>query len=67
MTHFDWQQLMRVGVTGLGLSPRSFWQLTPAEANIVRCDNILTEQDPDRLTFTLLPEGPRLGKTGLDG
>ena len=31
----------------------------PAEVSVVRCDNILTEDDPAKLRFTLLPEGPR--------
>lgn len=28
---FDWPALMRAGMTGLGLKPRDFWALTPAE------------------------------------
>ena len=28
---FDWPSLMRAGVRGLGLRPREFWALTPAE------------------------------------
>lgn len=39
--------------------PRRAWMLTPGEASILRCDNILDESDPARLQFTLLPEGPR--------
>ncbi|MCE5237872.1 glycoside hydrolase [bacterium] len=35
------------------------WMTIPAEVSVVRCDNVLTEEDPDRLHFTLLPEGPR--------
>lgn len=27
----DWPGLMRAGMRGLGLSPREFWALTPAE------------------------------------
>ena len=27
----DWPSLMRIGLHGLGLDPRSFWSLTPAE------------------------------------
>ena len=41
------------------LLTRRSWMLNPAEVSVVRCNNILTEQDPKRLTFTLLPEGPR--------
>lgn len=29
--HFDWPALMRSGLRGLGLLPRDFWALTPAE------------------------------------
>jgi uncharacterized phage protein (TIGR02216 family) len=28
---FDWPGLMRAGLNGLGLTPREFWALTPAE------------------------------------
>jgi hypothetical protein len=35
------------------------WMLVPAEVSVVRCENLLTESDPAKLTFTLLPEGPR--------
>jgi hypothetical protein len=35
------------------------WQIGAGEVGLVRCDNILTESDPDKLAFTLLPEGPR--------
>ncbi|MGH1465766.1 MAG: rcc01693 family protein [Cognatishimia sp.] len=31
MTGFDWPGLMRAGLRGLRLTPREFWQLTPAE------------------------------------
>ncbi|GAA6207818.1 hypothetical protein NBRC116601_11110 [Cognatishimia sp. WU-CL00825] len=31
MTGFDWPGLMRAGLRGLHLTPREFWQLTPAE------------------------------------
>ena len=27
----DWPALMRAGMRGLGLAPRDFWRLTPAE------------------------------------
>jgi len=27
----DWPALMRAGMRGLGLPPRTFWELTPAE------------------------------------
>lgn len=31
MAGFDWAALMRAGLRGLGLRPRDFWALTPAE------------------------------------
>ncbi|MDF0600938.1 phage tail assembly chaperone [Psychromarinibacter sp. C21-152] len=31
MSGFDWPLLMRAGLRGLGLKPREFWALTPAE------------------------------------
>lgn len=31
MAGFDWAALMRAGLRGLGLHPRDFWALTPAE------------------------------------
>jgi hypothetical protein len=35
------------------------WQLGAAEINVVHCENILTEQDPDKLIFTQYPKGHR--------
>ncbi len=35
------------------------WQLGAAEINVVHCENILSEQDPSKLVFTMYPEGPR--------
>ncbi|WP_081531350.1 rcc01693 family protein [Rhodovulum sp. P5] len=31
MSRFDWPALMRAGFRELGLRPREFWELTPAE------------------------------------
>ncbi|WP_294229178.1 rcc01693 family protein [uncultured Shimia sp.] len=31
MAAFDWPELLTAGVQQLGLKPREFWQLTPAE------------------------------------
>lgn len=28
---FDWHAVMRAGLQGLGLTPETFWRLTPAE------------------------------------
>lgn len=38
---------------------RRFWQLCCAEASLLACENLLTESDPARLRFSLLPPGPR--------
>ena len=32
---FDWGALMRVGLRGLGLRPAEFWDLTPAELQML--------------------------------
>jgi uncharacterized phage protein (TIGR02216 family) len=32
---FDWPALMRAGLQGLGLHPSVFWQLTPAELQMM--------------------------------
>jgi len=44
---------MRNGAT------RRYWQLCTAEASLLACENLLTEPDPARLRFSLLPPGPR--------
>ncbi|WP_280952581.1 rcc01693 family protein [Roseovarius aestuariivivens] len=31
----DWPALMRAGIRGLGLRPREFWVLTPAELELM--------------------------------
>lgn len=41
------------------------WQLGAAECNLVRCVNLLTEDDPAKLEFQLLPEGPYGIRTNL--
>jgi len=38
---------------------RGAWQIARAETSVLCLDNILTEQDPSRFSFTLLPAGPR--------
>ncbi|SMX28599.1 hypothetical protein TRP8649_02724 [Pelagimonas phthalicica] len=35
MKGFDWPVLMRAGMRGLGLRPREFWDLTPAELQML--------------------------------
>lgn len=39
MSALDWPGLMRAGLTGLRLTPRDFWALTPAELMLMLgCD-----------------------------
>ena len=47
------------GATGMSGMNRRAWQLGAAEVNVVRCEEILSERDPEKLRFTLLPGGPR--------
>ncbi|WP_375258397.1 rcc01693 family protein [Citreimonas sp.] len=35
MAPFDWPTLMRAGMRGLGLRPAEFWDLTPAELQLL--------------------------------
>jgi len=35
MNRFDWSELMRAGLIGLGLQPDAFWKLTPAELSLL--------------------------------
>ncbi|SDY08369.1 rcc01693 family protein [Citreimonas salinaria] len=35
MAAFDWPALMRAGMHGLGLRPAEFWDLTPAELQLL--------------------------------
>lgn len=35
MHAFDWPALMRAGIRGLGLAPCEFWDLTPAELQVL--------------------------------
>lgn len=38
---------------------RRAWQLGCSEVALLECENILTERDPARLRFSVLPAGPR--------
>jgi hypothetical protein len=38
---------------------RRAWQLCCFESSLLECENLLTERDPARLRFSLLPPGPR--------
>lgn len=35
----DWPALMRAGIQGVGLEPRTFWCLTPAELLLILGDD----------------------------
>jgi hypothetical protein len=35
------------------------YQMKPSESNVVLCENILTENNPEKLSFKLLPEGDK--------
>ncbi len=35
MSGFDWPALMRLGLTGLRLTPDAFWRLSPAELRLM--------------------------------
>ena len=35
MSRFDWPALIEAGTRGLGLPPREFWALTPAELRLM--------------------------------
>ncbi len=38
---------------------RRAWLISPAEVSVIRMDNILTENDPNKLSFSIHPSGPR--------
>lgn len=38
MTQIGWPVLMQAGLRGLGLSPDAFWDLTPAELQVMLGD-----------------------------
>ena len=52
-------QHMRNGAT------RRFWQLCWAESAMIECENLLTERDPTRLSFSILPPGTHGLRTDL--
>jgi len=52
--------ILPLSMAGLTQAKRQrAWQTLAAEVSVVRCDNLLTESDPVKLKFTLLPAGPR--------
>lgn len=65
---FDWPALMRAGMLGLGLHPSAFWQLTPAELQLMlgqsRSEAPLTR---DRLSVLLDAYPDEIGGMTDDG
>ncbi|KJZ24951.1 MULTISPECIES: rcc01693 family protein [Tritonibacter] len=50
----DWPALMRAGMLGLRLTPREFWQLTPAELRLMlNLDASTPPMDRDRLSHLM--------------
>jgi hypothetical protein len=48
-----------VMLTFSGMRPNQrCWRLSAAETYVLHCVNLLTEQDPDKLQFTLYPDSP---------
>jgi|28_taG_2_1085356.scaffolds.fasta_scaffold00013_100 uncharacterized phage protein (TIGR02216 family) len=62
MSGFDWSALMRLGLTGLRLTPDAFWHLTPAELRLMLGpDRAGAAMDRAGLQDLMLafPDGPR--------
>lgn len=55
----DGQVLLPITRTSASGQRRRAWPLHPAEGGFVRCDGLLHERDPQRMAFSLLPDGPR--------
>lgn len=67
MNRIDWTGLLRVGLYGLGLTPREFWRLSPVELRIM----LGAETAAPPLTRARLEElaaaFPDVGKEQADG
>ena len=68
MSGFDWPALMRLGLSGLRLTPDTFWRLTPAELRLM-----LGQQTPGTMDraglqdlMRAFPDTPKT-KEALDG
>lgn len=60
VARLDWPGLMRAGMRGLGLLPREFWELTPAELALMTG----AEAGPAPFTRARLEELARLWPDG---
>lgn len=78
MSAIDWPGLLRAGLAGLGLTPREFWALTPAELMLMLGDPQaraplsrarlaeLARAWPDRAPETKEDDDAGDGRTGRD-
>jgi uncharacterized phage protein (TIGR02216 family) len=62
MSAFDWNGLLRAGLTQLGLKPAEFWALTPAELALMlghpASDQAMSRSALDALLQQYPDEGP---------
>lgn len=61
---FDWVSLMRAGFHGLGLKPAEFWQLTPAELQMMLeqfCGDAPLSRDRMNALLSAYPDEKRKG------
>lgn len=68
MGQFDWVSLMRAGIQGLGLKPAEFWQLTPAELQMMLdqfCGETPLSRDRMNALLSVYPDEER--KDANDG
>lgn len=54
MTGLDWPMLLRAGLRGLRLTPAQFWQLTPAELQLMLARDGVAAGPLDRSGLTAL-------------
>ena len=65
---FDWGSLMRAGLQGLGLQPSVFWQLTPAELQMMLGQfGVETPLSRDRMNALLAAYPDEEGEATHDG
>lgn len=63
----DWPGLMRVGLTGLGLAPETFWRLTPVELRMMLGAETAAPMTRARLDELLAAFPDRTGQEGGQG
>lgn len=64
MSGFQWADLLRAGVQGLGLRPDQVWSLSPGEFRLMMGDHALPTMGRDRLAELLLAFPDDLGDPG---